>query len=68
VYHTGAEQFNAKPSKGIAYLQENGLLATPLDPNEVASFLRENPKLDKKMIGEFISKRSNENILLAFQR
>jgi brefeldin A-resistance guanine nucleotide exchange factor 1 len=68
VYHTGAEQFNVKPAKGISYLQENGLLVTPLDPAEVAAFLRENPKLDKKMIGEFISKRTNENILLAFQR
>lgn len=38
---------------------ENGILSTPLDPNEVAYFLRENAGLDKKMIGEYISKKKN---------
>ncbi|XP_053611208.1 Golgi-specific brefeldin A-resistance guanine nucleotide exchange factor 1 isoform X2 [Plodia interpunctella] len=55
----GTELFNQKSERGIEFLQEHGVLATPLDPNEVAVFLRENPDLDKKMIGEYICKRSS---------
>ncbi|CAK1550367.1 unnamed protein product [Leptosia nina] len=55
----GTELFNQKPERGIEYLQEHGVLATPLVPSDVAAFLRENPDLDKKMIGEYICKRSS---------
>ncbi|XP_050390841.2 Golgi-specific brefeldin A-resistance guanine nucleotide exchange factor 1 isoform X2 [Patella vulgata] len=66
IYHLGTEQFNIKPSKGIAYLQEQGLLKTPLDIGEIVTFLRENPKLDKKMIGEYICNRKNAAVLKAY--
>jgi golgi-specific brefeldin A-resistance guanine nucleotide exchange factor 1 len=55
----GTDLFNQRPEKGIQFLQENTILNTVLDPLEVAHFLRENPGLDKKMIGEFISKKKN---------
>lgn len=48
----GTEHFNAKPKKGIQFFQEHGVLQPELDPHEVAMFLRENPSLDKKMIGK----------------
>ena len=35
-----AELFNEKPKKGLAHLQELGLLPDPLEPGPVASFLR----------------------------
>ncbi|KAL7877721.1 hypothetical protein SRHO_G00043640 [Serrasalmus rhombeus] len=63
---TGTEQFNQKPKKGIQFLQEKGLLSSPMDNNEVAQWLRENPRLDKKMIGEFISDRKNMELLDSF--
>ncbi|KAM6130672.1 LOW QUALITY PROTEIN: Golgi-specific brefeldin A-resistance guanine nucleotide exchange factor 1 [Phoenicopterus ruber ruber] len=63
---TGTEQFNQKPKKGIQFLQEKNLLATPIDNNEVAKWLRENPRLDKKMIGEFVSDRKNIDLLESF--
>lgn len=63
---TGTEQFNQKPKKGIQTLQEKGLLSSPMDNNEVAQWLRENPRLDKKMIGEFISDRRNTDLLDSF--
>ncbi|KAM9477747.1 Golgi-specific brefeldin A-resistance guanine nucleotide exchange factor 1 isoform 2-T2 [Clarias gariepinus] len=63
---TGTEQFNLKPKKGIQFLQEKGLLSSPMDTNEVAQWLRENPRLDKKMIGEFISERNNTELLDSF--
>ncbi|GFS40758.1 golgi-specific brefeldin A-resistance guanine nucleotide exchange factor 1 [Nephila pilipes] len=65
---TGTEQFNSQPNKGIMFLQEHGLLKEPLDPQEVATFLRDNPQLDKKMIGEYISNRKNLKVLEAFVR
>ncbi|XP_055542001.1 Golgi-specific brefeldin A-resistance guanine nucleotide exchange factor 1 isoform X2 [Wyeomyia smithii] len=55
----GTDLFNQRPEKGILFLQENGLLNATLDPLEIAHFLRENSGLDKKMIGEYISKKKN---------
>lgn len=65
---TGTEQFNQKPKKGIQFLQEKGLLTIPMDNTEVAQWLRENPRLDKKMIGEFVSDRKNIDLLESFVR
>ncbi|CAG0901854.1 unnamed protein product [Darwinula stevensoni] len=62
----GSEQFNIKASKGIQFMQDNMLLSNMLDPDEVALFLRDNHRLDKKMIGEYISNRKNLSILEAF--
>ncbi len=62
----GSEHFNTKPTKGVQFLQENGLLASPLEPNEIATFLRDNPLLDKRMIGEFIANKKNLKELSAF--
>ena len=66
LFTTGTDQFNVKPSKGISYLQEARLLSNPLDALEVAQWLRENPHLDKNMIGEYISNKKNLEILKAF--
>ncbi|XP_055593245.1 Golgi-specific brefeldin A-resistance guanine nucleotide exchange factor 1 isoform X2 [Uranotaenia lowii] len=55
----GTDLFNQRPEKGIQFLQENNILNATLDPLEVAHFLRENSGLDKKMIGEYISKKKN---------
>ncbi|CAB1343546.1 unnamed protein product [Coregonus sp. 'balchen'] len=63
----GTEQFNQKPKKGIQFLQEKGLLSSPMDNNEVAQWLRENPRLDKKQIGEFISDRKHMELLDSFK-
>ncbi|XP_014204621.1 Golgi-specific brefeldin A-resistance guanine nucleotide exchange factor 1 isoform X2 [Copidosoma floridanum] len=65
----GSEKFNENPRKGIAKLAEHGLLGdTPGNPNpdEIVKFLRENPTLDKKAIGEYISKKENTKILNSF--
>ncbi|XP_045926331.1 Golgi-specific brefeldin A-resistance guanine nucleotide exchange factor 1 isoform X3 [Micropterus dolomieu] len=63
---TGTEQFNQKPKKGIQFLQEKCLLTNPVDNNQLAQWLRENPRLDKKMIGEYISSRENMELLDSF--
>ncbi|XP_060728415.1 Golgi-specific brefeldin A-resistance guanine nucleotide exchange factor 1 isoform X3 [Tachysurus vachellii] len=65
---TGTEQFNQKPKNGIQFLQDKGLLSSPTDTNAVAQWLRDNPRLDKKMIGEYISERNNMDLLDSFVR
>lgn len=66
----GTDLFNQRPEKGIQFLQENGIISSNLDALEVAHFLRESPGLDKKMIGEYISKKKNveKGILEVFVR
>ncbi|XP_063705647.1 LOW QUALITY PROTEIN: Golgi-specific brefeldin A-resistance guanine nucleotide exchange factor 1-like [Culicoides brevitarsis] len=64
----GIELFNKHPDRGIQFLQEHNILKTPIDPEEIVMFLKEHPLLDKKVIGEFISKKKNveAKILKAF--
>ncbi len=38
-YCSSNQAFNLKPKQGISFLQEQGVLLTPLDPAQVASFL-----------------------------
>ena len=63
------EQFNIKPKQGITFLQERGIIAASSSPEfaeEVASFLVDNPRLNKAMIGEYIGDRKNPAVLEAF--
>ncbi len=62
------EQFNKKPKVGVAFLLEQGVLHSPLNPNEVAGFLLDNPGLVKARIGEYVGERKNTDILHAFVR
>ena len=60
----GSNQFNSKPSKGIAFLQEQGLLSD--DTSEIAKFLHDNHLLDKGMIGDYLGDRKNADVLENF--
>ncbi|KAM3424650.1 hypothetical protein BST61_g6638 [Cercospora zeina] len=62
----GATKFNESPKGGIAFLAASGIIADPNDPHSVTSFLKGTTRIDKKILGEFISKKSNEAILDAF--
>ena len=62
----GVAAFNKKPKKGIAFLQEAGLLSTPVQKAEVARFLRDNPGLSKTAIGEYVGHKDNTDMLRAF--
>ncbi|KAL1518342.1 hypothetical protein ABEB36_001979 [Hypothenemus hampei] len=52
VWETGIDFFNRKPRKGIAYLQEHGLLGGTQE--EIAKFLHSEERLDKTNIGDFL--------------
>lgn len=62
----GASMFNESPKAGIAYLSEHGIIEDPENPVLVAQFLKGTARLSKKVLGEFISKRGNEELLCAF--
>lgn len=64
----GIDEFNKKPKKGIEFLQEAGLLSMPLVPAELVYYMKENPKFDKKIIGDYIGDRKNVKVLEAFVR
>jgi brefeldin A-resistance guanine nucleotide exchange factor 1 len=62
----GATKFNEKPKAGIAYLASQGIISDPDDPMCIAEFVKGTTRVDKKVLGEFISKRGNEAILTSF--
>ncbi|PWN47694.1 Sec7-domain-containing protein [Violaceomyces palustris] len=65
-----ASRFNAKPKDGLAYLEEEGLIDASGEkvPREqsIASFLKDCPRLDKKLLGDYISRPANADVLDAF--
>ncbi|KAI0064698.1 Sec7-domain-containing protein [Artomyces pyxidatus] len=68
---TGATRFNTKPKTGLAFLEENGLIYHDLSPEvsrpqSLARFLKSSTRLDKKLLGDFISKPDNIELLKAF--
>ncbi|KKA28301.1 hypothetical protein TD95_003031 [Thielaviopsis punctulata] len=62
----GAKLFNDKPKAGLSYLEAQGIIKSAADPVAVASFLQSTTRINKAVLGDFISKRGNESILDAF--
>ncbi|KAK3712801.1 GDP/GTP exchange factor for ARF [Vermiconidia calcicola] len=62
----GATKFNESPKGGIAFLASHGVISDPNDPHAVTSFLKGTTRIDKKVLGDFISKKANDAILDAF--
>jgi len=62
----GATKFNESPKAGIAFLASQKVIENPDDPSAVAKFFKGTTRLDKRVLGEYISKRSNEALLTAF--
>ncbi|XP_058123944.1 brefeldin A-inhibited guanine nucleotide-exchange protein 2 [Anopheles ziemanni] len=59
VMETGIEMFNRKPKKGIAFLQERGLLGTTVE--DVARWLHEDERLDKTQIGDYLGENDEQS-------
>ena len=66
IIKSGASKFNDDPKAGVAYLVKNGIIQNPDDPVQVAEFMKGTSHLSKKVLGEFLTKRSNEALLAAF--
>jgi brefeldin A-resistance guanine nucleotide exchange factor 1 len=68
---TGAARFNTKPKAGVAFLEEKKLIYNDLSPDiskahSLAKFLKECTRLDKRLLGDYISKPENIDLLKAF--
>lgn len=64
-------RFNEKPKDGIAFLESKGLIYTDENADEprpkvLAKFLKNSPRLDKKLLGDYISRPGNVEVLRAF--
>lgn len=69
----GAARFNAKPKTGLVFLEENGIIYRDLPTDisrakSLAMFLKSCTRLDKKLLGDFISKPDNIEVLKEFLR
>ncbi|KAI9886275.1 MAG: hypothetical protein M1823_001947 [Watsoniomyces obsoletus] len=62
----GALKFNENPKAGILYLASEGIIDNADDPRSVARFLKGTTRISKRVLGEYISKKSHEEILGAF--
>ena len=62
----GAGKFNESAKGGLAYLQEKGVIDNAADPASVANFLASTSRVNKKVLGDFLSKKGNDEILKAF--
>jgi len=59
-FQEGVALFNAKPKKGLEFLQEEGMLGRGVD--DVAMFLLKTKDLDKTTIGSYLGEREDFNI------
>lgn len=62
----GATKFNEDPKSGIAFLSSEGIIDNQDDVHSVVRFLRGTTRISKSVLGEYISKKSNDQILEAF--
>ena len=62
----GATKFNESPKGGIAYLASHGIIDGPDNPRSVVKFLRGTTRISKTVLGDYLSKKSNEHLLEAY--
>ncbi|CAG8495510.1 3078_t:CDS:10 [Funneliformis caledonium] len=73
ILREGAAKFNENPKSGLEFLEANGLIYNDPDPSidkntSLASFLKSTPRLNKQLLGDYLSKPANIDILKAFVR
>ncbi|KIM57067.1 hypothetical protein SCLCIDRAFT_1219736 [Scleroderma citrinum Foug A] len=65
----GAAKFNSKPKLGISFLEDNGLICADASGSRTrssAKFLKSCTSLDKRLLGDYISKPDNVDLLKEF--
>lgn len=70
----GAALFNAKPKQGLAMLEKEGIITPDDGPGTdaekrtrgIAKFLRQSTRLDKRLLGEYLSRPDQLDLLKAF--
>lgn len=66
IMEQGIELFHRKPRRGIAFLQEHGLLGNT--PWDIAEFFHSDDRLDKIQIGDFLgeNEKLNKEVMYAY--
>jgi golgi-specific brefeldin A-resistance guanine nucleotide exchange factor 1 len=64
----GSAKFNENPKGGLAFLASKGVIKSLDSPIEIASFLKGTSRVDKKVLGDFLSKSANEEVLKEFMK
>ena len=59
----GIRQFNFKPKRGIKTLLNDGFIKNDT-PEDIATFLLQNDRLDKAMIGEYLGEGEPQNVAI----
>ena len=62
----GATRFNENPKGGIVFLAQQKLITSPDDPTSIATFVKGTSRIDKKVLGDYLSKQQNEALFSAF--
>ncbi|KAF9398812.1 GDP/GTP exchange factor for ARF, partial [Mortierella sp. AD011] len=62
----GAAKFDESPKAGLAYLEAHHMISSLNDPAGVAVFLKTSTRLSKKLLGEYLAKPANSEVLKAF--
>ncbi|KAM0532126.1 hypothetical protein ACHAPP_007310 [Verticillium nonalfalfae] len=62
----GTTKFNETPKGGLAYLQAQGIIDDAQNVTSVARFLHATSRVNKKVLGEYLSKKGNEPVLEAY--
>ncbi|XP_059618597.1 brefeldin A-inhibited guanine nucleotide-exchange protein 1 [Phlebotomus argentipes] len=57
IMEMGIDMFNRKPKKGVAFLQERGLLGDSVEA--IAKWLHEDDRLDKTVIGDYLGENDD---------
>lgn len=61
-----AARFNENPKSGVQFLKDNGVVSTDNETESLAKFLFTSDRIDKRLLGDYISKASNRPLLQAF--
>ncbi|KAG0227252.1 GDP/GTP exchange factor for ARF [Mortierella sp. GBA43] len=62
----GAAKFDENPKAGLTYLEAHNVISSLNDPAGVAHFLKSSTRLSKRLIGEYLAKPANSEVLKAF--
>jgi brefeldin A-resistance guanine nucleotide exchange factor 1 len=62
----GAAKFDKNPKAGLVFLEANKMISSLNDPAGVALFLKTSTRLSKSLLGEYLAKPANSEILKQF--
>ncbi|KAG0206857.1 GDP/GTP exchange factor for ARF [Mortierella sp. GBA30] len=62
----GAAKFDENPKAGLLFLEAHHMISSLNDPAGVAHFLKTSTRISKRLLGEYLAKPANSDVLKAF--